>query len=46
MLHTSTEIMVTDDLSNNFDLSEYKLSPGDFEMLCQKFGPFCLDMLG
>ena len=34
---TSTEIMVTDDLSKNFD-SDY------FEMLCQKFGPFCLDL--
>ena len=44
MLHTSTEIMVADDLSKNFNSSEYKLSPGDFAMLCQRFGPFCLDL--
>ena len=44
MPHTSTEIMVTDDLSKNFDSSEYKLSPGDFEMLCQKFSPVCLSV--
>ena len=44
MLHTCTEIMVTDDLSKNFDSSEYKLSPEDFEILCQNFGPFCLDL--
>ena len=43
---TSTEIRVADDLSKNFDSSEYKLSSGDFEMLCQKFGPFCLNPLG
>ena len=36
--------MVADDLSKNFDSSEYKLSPGDFAMLCQRFGPFCLDL--
>ena len=46
MQYTSTEIMVADDMSKNFYSSEYKLSPGDFEMLCQKFGPFCLDLLG
>ena len=28
----------------NFDSSEYKLSQDDFRMLCQKFGPFCLDL--
>ena len=44
MPHTSTEIMVADDLSKNFDSSEYKLSPQDFAMLCQRFGPFCLDL--
>ena len=44
MLHTSTEIMVADDLSKNFDSSEYKLSQSDFQMLCQSFGPFCLDL--
>ena len=44
MPHTSNEIMVADDLSKNFDSSEYKLSPRDFEMLCQRFGPFCLDL--
>ena len=42
---TSTEIMVADNLSKNFDSSEYKLSPRDFAMLCQIFGPFCLDLL-
>ena len=43
--HTSTEIMVADDLSKNFDSStNYKLSQGDFQMLCQSFGPFCLDL--
>ena len=36
--------MVADDLSKNFDSSEYKLSQGDFQMLCQSFGPFCLDL--
>ena len=30
MPHTSTEIMVADDLSKNFDTSEYKLSRNDF----------------
>ena len=44
MPRTSTEIMVADDLSKNFDSSEYKLSRGDFSVLCQKFGPFCLDL--
>ena len=44
MLHTSTEIMVADDLSKNFDTSEYKLSRNDFGMLSQSFGPFCLDL--
>ena len=44
MPHTSTEIMVADDLSKNFDSSEYKLSQGDFQMLCQSLGPFCLDL--
>ena len=44
MPHTSTEIMVTDDLSKNFDTSEYKLSRNDFGMLSQRFGPFCLDL--
>ena len=44
MPRTSTEIMVTDDLSKNFDSSEYKLSQSDFQMLCQSFGPFCLDL--
>ena len=42
--HTSAEIMVADDLSKNFDTSEYKLSRNDFGMLSQKFGPFCLDL--
>ena len=36
--------MVTDDLNKNFDSSEYKLSPGDFELLRQRFGPFCPDL--
>ena len=44
MPRTSTEIMVADDLSKNFDSSEYKLSRDDFSVLCQKFGPFCLDL--
>ena len=44
MPRTSTEIMVADDLSKNFDSSEYKLSRGDFSVLCQKFGLFCLDL--
>ena len=44
MPHTSTEIMVADDLSTNFDTSEYKLSRNDFGMLSQSFGPFCLDL--
>ena len=44
MLHTSTEIMVADDLSKNFDTSEYKLSLEDFRMLHQNFGLFCLDL--
>ena len=39
MPHTSNEIMVADGLSNFFYFSEYKLSPRDFEMLCQRFGP-------
>ena len=44
MPRTSTEIMVADDLGKNFDSSEYKLSRDDFSVLCQKFGPFCLDL--
>ena len=44
MSHTSTEIMVADDLSKFFDSSEYKLSPNDFEKLHKIFGPFCLDL--
>ena len=44
MPRTSTEIMVADDLSKNFDTSEYKLSRNDFGMLSQRFGPFCLDL--
>ena len=44
MPRTSTEIMVADDLSKNFDSSEYRLSRNDFGMLSQSFGPFCLDL--
>ena len=44
MPQTSTEIMVADNLSKNFDTSEYKLSQEDFRMLHQRFGPFCLDL--
>ena len=44
MPRTSTEIMVADDLSKNFDSSEYKLSRSDFGVLNQKFGNFCLDL--
>ena len=36
--------MVADNLSKNFDSSEYKLSPDDFAILCQRFGHFCLDL--
>ena len=35
---------VADNLSKNFDTYEYKLSPDDFAQLCQRFGPFCLDL--
>ena len=44
MTCTSAEIQVTDYLSKNFDSSEYKISPDDFSMLCQRFDPFCLDL--
>ena len=44
MPRTSAEIMVADDLSKNFDTSEYKLSRNDFGMFSQRFGPFCLDL--
>ena len=43
----SPELQVfCDELSKNFDSSEYKLSPQGFELLLlhQIFGPFCLDL--
>ena len=44
MPHTSPEIQVAVNLSKNFDFSEYKLSPGDFVQVHQRFGPLCLDL--